>query len=75
MDSQVELISKGYHCFVPGLISIFRDGMGPFKEWCNFSDAGQTQCRDDEMTQFGSLSERTMTCISNYIGHILFYVH
>ena len=22
--------SKGYHSFVPGLISIFRDGMGPF---------------------------------------------
>ena len=23
--------SKGYHSLVPGLISIFRDGMGPFK--------------------------------------------
>ena len=24
--------SKGYHPLVPGLISIFRDGMGPFKD-------------------------------------------
>ena len=31
MVSQTELISKGCHSFVPGLISIFRDGMGPFK--------------------------------------------
>ena len=23
--------SKGYHSLVPGLISFFRDGMGPFK--------------------------------------------
>ena len=29
MVSQAELI-KGYHSLVPGLISIFRDGMGPF---------------------------------------------
>ena len=27
--------SKDYHSLVPGLISIFRDGMGPFKlTWC-----------------------------------------
>ena len=32
MVSQVELISKGYHSLVPGVISIFFiDGMGPFK--------------------------------------------
>ena len=30
MVSQAELISKGYHSLVLGLISIFRDGMGPF---------------------------------------------
>ena len=27
-DSQAELISKGYHSLVPGLISFIRDGMG-----------------------------------------------
>ena len=25
------LISKGYHSLIPGLISIYIDGMGPFK--------------------------------------------
>ena len=30
MVLQAELISKGYHYLVPGLISIFRDGIGPF---------------------------------------------
>ena len=33
MVSQAELISKCYHSLVPGLISIFRDGMGPFNTW------------------------------------------
>ena len=28
--SQAELISKSSQSFFPGLISIFRDGMGPF---------------------------------------------
>ena len=31
MVSQSKLISKGYHSLVPGLITVFRDGMGPFK--------------------------------------------
>ena len=31
MVSQAELIFKGYHSLVPGLILIFIDGMGPFK--------------------------------------------
>ena len=30
MVSQAELISKDYHSLVPGLVSIFIDGMGPF---------------------------------------------
>ena len=32
MVSQADLISKGYHSLVPGVISLFRDGMGPFNK-------------------------------------------
>ena len=31
MVLQAELISKSNHSLIPGLISIFREGMGPFK--------------------------------------------
>ena len=30
MFSQAELISKGYHSWVPGLVEMFRDSVGPF---------------------------------------------
>ena len=33
MVSQAELISKGYHSLVSGLISILRDGMGPLSTY------------------------------------------
>ena len=32
MVLQAELISKGYHSLVPGLISMFRDHMGPLNK-------------------------------------------
>ena len=34
--------SKGYHSLVPGLISFFRDGMGPFKDGTTVAVAGLT---------------------------------
>ena len=34
--SQAELISKGYHYKVPGIISIlFKEGMGPFSNYAS----------------------------------------
>ena len=44
--SQAELISKGYHSLVPGLISVFfREDMGPFNNYEFNTWNGYFQCQ------------------------------
>ena len=42
--SQAELIFRDCHSLVPGLISIFRDGMGSFKLLCDFARILHLKC-------------------------------
>ena len=55
MVSQGRINSKGYHSLVPGLISIFLDGMGPFKvqaQKCNFGSTNDQ--KDNIIDQSGN---------------------
>ena len=78
MISQAELISKGYHSLVHGIISFFRDSIGPFKmangyntDYICLSISGNFTCL--QVTMF-MVREYGFYLLQNYVPSCLLVV-